>query len=100
MPDIRIAEIVGAQEIMVEGERRLVIDAKVTGNIGRFLEELKAHGLTMFLTEDDPVCGKLGRPQEETLPCLLKKGHKGFFHKNGKLKWLACYVPDVAEAEQ
>jgi hypothetical protein len=94
VPEIRIGEIVKAEEVEIGGERRIVIEAKITGDVGRFLKELEEHGLTIFLTEDEPVCGVLGRPQEETLACQLKKGHKGAYHKNGRLRWIGYHVEE------
>lgn len=94
MPEIRIAEILSAVEVDADGgEKRLIIEARVTGDTVRLLEELKAHSLSIFLTEADPICGVIGRPQEETLTCQLKKGHRGAYHKSGHRRWIG-YHPE------
>ncbi len=95
MAEIRIAEILSAVEVEYEGEKRLIIEAKVTGDTVRLLEELKAHSLSIFLTEADPICGVIGRPQEETLTCQLKKGHKGAYHKSGRFRWIGSFIQET-----
>ncbi len=98
MPEFRIGEIVTAVEFEVEGEKRIVIDAKVTGDVTLFLKELEEHGLTIFLTQEEPLCGIKGQPSvayPEVLTCGLKKGHKGAYHKSGRFRWIGSFVAEA-----
>ena len=97
MPEVRIGEIITVAENYVGGEHRLTIEARVTGDVRRFVEELKLHGLTIFLTQDDPLCGIKGQPAvsyPEVLACELKQGHKGAYHKSGRFKWIGSFVEE------
>jgi hypothetical protein len=95
--EVRIGEIISAMEVNIGGERRVVIDAKVTGDIQRFLDELAVHSLTIFMTVEPELCGIQGKPEEEVLSCQLRKGHKERYHRSGRFRWLGYHVKDVAD---
>lgn len=100
MPEVRIGEIISAVEFEVEGEQRIVIDARVSGDVRRFLEELKEHGLSIFLTIEPEACGIKGTPDGQVLACELKAGHKGAYHRNGRFRWIGYHVEDKTSDRQ
>jgi len=98
VPEFRIAEILTAVEFDVDGESRIVIHARVTGDVRRLLEELRDHSLSIYLSEEEPLCGIKGQPSvayPEVLSCALKKGHKGAYHRSGRFRWIGSFVEET-----
>ncbi len=96
MPEIRIGEIISAEQIDIGEGRSLVVVCKATGDIERFLEAFRNSTLTVYLTEDDPLCGIQGQPAvcyPEILTCELKRGHKAAYHRAGGRRWLGAFLP-------